>query len=195
MSVRVGLRSMSKYLGPPPLRPTLDILLDRRWTDGLYYRINSPTSGLFFRNYVPATQHGYRSYIEYDVTRIPIGVTVSKIELRYAGLYNVDSGNPGKIMSMEHRSTYYPDTYAGNAAFYIDAGDGTTFHSSNAFPVVGANKAVALASSAYTDLQNHLSGGWWAIALALLVGSSYKAIYSVNQAGATPPPTLYVEYS
>lgn len=160
-----------------------------------YVRFNSPTVGLYIRSWEININHGYNSYIEWNITSIPDNADISEIQFRYQGLYNSASSFRGKIMSMEGRNSDYADTNAGNGLFFTDMGDGIEFYSANTFPVVAVNEHIHLLPMANDNLEAHLAGNWWAVGLSMDNGINYKRIASENYNGANPIPTLYVEYT
>jgi len=135
----------------------------------------------------------HRIYIEWDISSIPTGVTISNTTFKYHG--DVNNGAPyAHIHEMVGvQPSAENDDDAGNKAIYDEAGEGTVYADPDGFPVVGANQTVDLGTSADSDLQSQLSVGWFAIGIQG-EGLSWHAINSVEDETADPAPTLIVEY-
>ncbi len=142
-----------------------------------------------------------RAYVEWDVSGIS-GI-ITKVEFRYNGKANVANS---WIYAMANQPSVQSDDNAGNQVIFDDAGGGTAYLSNDAvFPEVGTGKDVGGASGPAwdtdpsSDLQAALGGGWFAFGFKITetLGSptTFNEIYTEEEGGVNPAPTLYVEYT
>jgi len=133
------------------------------------------------------TYAGYRGYVEWDISSIPDGASITKVVLKYHGKA---TGSGAHI----HEMVGTRPSKSSDSAVYNEAGNGTVYADPSGFPAVGTNKQVDLGASAASDLQNQLSSDWFAIGLDF-EGTSAAEIYAEEYSSASPRPTLYVEYT
>jgi len=181
------------------------ITLNNPTQDGFIEKYNTT----YYHNYIaddldmgpPAPAIGgdiFRSYVEWDISDIPDGSTITLVKFKYQGrIYHTDC----EVRAMASQPTAQADTQAGRQVIYDDAGDGTIYAAPSGFPVEGTNKEIDLGEDACTDLQNGLSANWFAIGIQNIdeVYDEYNdktnAIRAEDFSSVTPPPTLYVEYT
>lgn len=137
----------------------------------------------------------FRGYVEWDVTSIPDGSTITDTVFKYEGKENNIDCHIHEMVGTQPSAQ--ADDNAGNQAIWDEAGEGTIYAEPVGFPVVAANQSVDLGASADSDLQNQLAPNWFAIGIqADAEDASYSDIYSEDKTDApTPKPTLYVEYT
>jgi len=128
----------------------------------------------------------YRGYVEWDVSSIPDGATISDTDFKYHGKSTGSGAHINEMLGAR------PST-SSDLAVYTEIGEGTTYANPAGFPEAGTNKQVDLGGDADLDLQDQLSSDWFAIGL-MGEGTSTTEIYSEDYASANPKPTLYVEY-
>ena len=154
-----------------------------------YYRYNN----LLFINFFMYEDYIDRGYVEWDVSSIPDGSTITDTIFKYHGAANFLDGHIHEMLGAR------PST-STDSAVYAEAGEGTVYADPAGFPVVGAGKEQDLGTDADSDLQNtQLALGWFAIGLQ----SDNEAqstpdgavINPEEEAPADPKPTLYVEYT
>jgi len=131
----------------------------------------------------------YRSYIEWDISSIPDGATITDIIFKYHGYTN-------NIDCHIHECVGQRPSTAGDGALYDEIGEGTVYADPAGFPEVGTNKQVDLGASADSDLQNQLTADWFAIGIQS-DNEGTKAVSNIRseEYASTPDPTLYVEYT
>jgi len=129
----------------------------------------------------------YRGYVEWDVSSIPDGATISDTDFKYHGKSTGSGAHINEMLGTR------PST-SSDLAVYTEIGEGTTYANPAGFPEAGTNKQVDLGGDADLDLQDQLSSDWFAIGL-MGEGTSTTEIYSEEYASANPKPTLYVEYT
>lgn len=131
-----------------------------------------------------------RGYIEWDISDIPDGATITDVVFKYHGSTN-------EIDCHIHECVGQRPSTAGTEALYNELGQGTVYADPAGFPEVGTNKQVDLGASAVSDLQSQLSVDWFAIGIQADdegLEDTRSKIYSEEYV-ATPDPTLYVEYT
>jgi hypothetical protein len=139
-----------------------------------------------------------RTYLEWPITAIPKGATITAVKLKYHGKAK-PSTDTVSVYSMENQPSAQPDTDAGNEIVYKDVEDGTAYISGSAvFPAVGAGKELDLGADAVADLQAAVNAGqtWFAIGIKTneqTIGD-FAEIYSEEYEYADPKPTLVVTY-
>jgi len=140
-----------------------------------------------------------RAYVEWPITAIPSGATITSVVLKYHGKTK-PSTDTVSIKAMSIQPSAQSDNAAGNKAVYDDVAAGTAFVSaSTTFPTVGEVQQADLGAGAVTSLQTALNAArtWWAIGLMTseLNISDFAEIYGANYADANPKPTLTVTYT
>jgi len=131
----------------------------------------------------------YRGYIEWNISSIPDGATITDTKFQYDGWYHGLDCHIHDILQAQ-------PSQSSNEPVYHDAGNGTVYADPDGFPVVGDNQEVDLGASADSDLQSQLSSDWFAIGLQGDVENSGESeIESEDCADATPKPTLVVTYT
>jgi parallel beta-helix repeat protein len=136
----------------------------------------------------------YRGYVEWNISAIPNNATITKVVLKYHGALN--QGTDARIADL---LGVRPSESSNELLFSAIAQDDYIFVEGG-FPEIGANEEVDLGSLGVEILQIYLDDqcGWFAVGL-MAVSESYppdtrSEIYSSDYGGATPKPTLYVEY-
>lgn len=147
----------------------------------------------------------FRSYVEWDISGIPSGSSVTKVEFRYNGFEHHASGDNSDIRAMASKPSI-----SSAATIYGDCADGAAYLSNDAvFPEVGVTKDVGGASGPAWDsdpkgdVETALGVGWFAIGMKTQETETPGAnqnfthdIYAEEQTDAADPkPTLYVEYT
>jgi hypothetical protein len=146
-----------------------------------------------------ASRQYRRTYLEWPITAIPSGSTITAVKLKYHGKAK-PSTDTVSVYSMENQPSAQPDTDTGNETVYKDVEDGTAYISgSSVFPVVGANQELDLGADAVADLQAAVNAGrtWFAIGVKTseqTIGD-FAEIYSEEYEYADPKPTLVVTYT
>ncbi|MBA7562049.1 hypothetical protein ES708_03698 [subsurface metagenome] len=146
-----------------------------------------------------------RGYVEWDISSILGGSTVTKVEFRYQGTHNPATDNCW-IYAMANQPSVQSDDDAGNKVIWDDAADGVAYLANNAvFPEVGATKDVGGASGPAWDVdpkgdvETALGVGWFALGFknSEVTSADMSGFYSKEKTepAADPPPTLYVEYT
>lgn len=170
--------------------------------DGYIYKYNSTyirdlgstSMRIGFYNVMMISPIG-RGFVEWDVTSIPDGSTVSDTVFKYEGLFHNQDCHIHEMLGVQPSAE--ADDDAGNQAIYDEAGEGTVYADPVGFPVVAQNQSVDLGASADTDLEGQLASNWFAIGLQAdsEVGGESR-IYTEEWVGPpVPPPTLYVVYT
>lgn len=151
------------------------------------------------------TTYRARGYVEWNISGITDGSTITKVEFRYEGKVHNAGGTNVDIRAMANQ----PSINNG-ATIAIDCADGTAYLLNDAvFPEVGVTKDVGGASGPAWDtdpkseLQAALPVDWFAIGMKTQETETPGAnqhleheIYSEDKTDApTPKPTLYVEYT
>ena len=145
------------------------------------------------------TRQFRRTYLEWPITAIPSGATITDVKLKYHGKAK-PSTDTVSVYSMENQPSAQPDTDTGNETVYKDVEDGTAYISGSAvFPVVGANQELDLGADAVANLQAAVNAGqtWFAIGIKTneqTIGD-FAEIYSEDYEYADPKPTLAVTYT
>lgn len=194
--VRLGsalLEHIPRSLSVTLSNPTEDGYIER---DGAtYLRRNAPYEVQFMMYY------GYidRGYVEWGISSIPDGATITDTIFKYNGMANHKDGHIHEMLGA--RPSTQPDTNAGNKAIYDEAGEGTVYADPPGFPVVGTGQQVDLGASADSDLQSQLTANWFALGFQ----SDDETFDHLNDftdfaseedpTPPNPPPTLYVEYT
>ncbi|MBA7687937.1 hypothetical protein ES703_96411 [subsurface metagenome] len=132
-----------------------------------------------------------RVYIEWDISSIPDSATITNVVFKY-------HGDSHQIDCHIHEMMGTRPSTASDAAVYLEAGTGTVYAGPAGFPVEGTDKEVDLGASADADLEYQLThGDWFAIGIQSDDESQKKLskIRSEEDAGATPKPTLFIEYT
>jgi len=155
-----------------------------RLFDGVYLRFADE-----FLQIGTNTYSVWRSYVEWDISSIPLTATIVDTVFKYNGYYN---GGDAHIHAMAAAPSL-----ASDINLYNDIADGTVYADVAGFPVQGTNRTIDLGATADSDLQALLSEGWFAIGIQAdnEVTANDSVIYTEDHAGVTPPPTLYVEYT
>lgn len=138
-----------------------------------------------------------RGYFEWDISSIDDSVTITDTVFRYDGWHRAEGDPDCQVREMVGvQPSSEADDDSGNQAIYDEIGEGTIYYVADGFPVIGQNQEVDLGASADTDLQNQLSGDWFAIGVQIVSesGSRGCGIYSEEYGSATPKPSLYIEY-
>lgn len=170
--------------------PTVDGYIDL--SGGTYVRNTVDSYVSIYADNSPRIRHGY---FEWPVTSIPDPATITNTVFKYNGYIYLGDCH---IHAMALQPSAQPNNDTGNHAVYDDAGNGTVYADPAGFPVEGTNKEVDLGTTADSDLQSALAGNWFAIGgMQDNEAADYlhSRIYSEEQSGVTPPPTLYVEYT
>lgn len=132
----------------------------------------------------------WRGYVEWDVEVIPDGASITQTVFKYSGNWN-------EIDCHIHEMLGYQPTLHDEQSIYDEVGEGTVYADPDGFPIASSGQEVDLGSNANIDLASQLSLDWFAIGIQ----SDDEAqnldsfIYSEEQPGVDPPPTLYVEYT
>jgi hypothetical protein len=140
-----------------------------------------------------------RTYLEWPITAIPKGATITSVKLKYHGKAK-PSTDTVSVYSMENQPSAQPDTDAGNETVYLDVENGIPYISgSSVFPALGANQELDLGVDAVSDLQDAVNAGrtWFAIGVKTseqTIGD-FAEIYSEEYEYADPKPTLVVTYT
>ncbi len=171
--------------------PTIDAYIDK--TGASYTRIDGTSMNIGF---FLAGGNTWRAYIEWDVSTIPDGSTITDTVFRYEGAQSDIDCHIHEMVGT--RPSTQPDNDAGNQAIYDEAGEGTIYADPAGFPVLAQNQSVDLGASADSDLAAQLALDWFAIGIQSdnEGSNNSSAIWSETYVGPpVPPPTLYVVYT
>jgi hypothetical protein len=179
--------------------PTMD---GHIWTTGsVYYRVDGITTmdmGRFLQP--PSIMRTHRGYVEWDISGIPDGATITKTVFKYAGYQHAIDCHINEMMAVQPSITPDEDGDGeGNNIIFNEAGEGTVYADPPGFPVAAANQSVDLGASANSDLQSQLLDDWFAIGFQSddeeTDAGSVILTEEEGEPIATPKPTLYVEYT
>ncbi len=184
---------------------TLDDPTEDGYADTKYGRDNTGDR-IYFGKYESGGVRTSRGYVEWDISTIPLSSSVTKVEFRYHGAIHDTSGDNTDTRGVSVR----PST-SSDGDLYDAIGSGTTYLSNNAtFPEQSTNKDVGGAlgpawdTDPSSDVETALADGWWAFGFKTQETESPETyedfrhgIFSEEylDGGATPKPTLYVEYT
>lgn len=137
----------------------------------------------------------FRFYVEWDISSIPDGATITDVVFKYEGLCH-------EIDCHIHECKGIQPTTIGDGndtepwqSFYNELGEGTIYADPAGFPVIATNQQVDLGASVDSDLQSQLSIDWFAIGIQSDdEGSPAIGAIAFEEWPGVPPPTLYVEY-
>jgi len=145
-------------------------------------------------SYSKSTYNGRRAYVEWDISSIPDGSTITDSVFKYEGV--VSSATDGEINPITEEAP----SGATDANLWTYCGSGTAYV--NPFSVVvGINQSQDLGAAADTDLAAALAADWFAIGFTneaneCTLLNDFDSFYSEDKDPApTPKPTLYVEYT
>lgn len=137
-----------------------------------------------------------RTYLQWNVTGIPAGKTITKVEMQ---CHTYDTGPVGNVRNshvVKWNSSSKPGSLAADTV-WNEISNGISnnqfiMQNTPAFKPIG-NKMVNLGSAAVTDLTQKRGQGWWAFALVLTpegrdTMDNYVCIHSSE---ASVPITVY----
>jgi len=137
-----------------------------------------------------------RGYLEFDTSSIPDYITtITNSSLQFQ-ITAVTSPRNWDIKNMSAQ----PSTQTA-AQKFTDAGDGTTYVNTAVVLTTGNFKDVDLGTNSDSDIQNRLTANWMGYGLVTdsEAGAGtedhFSQMASIEDAGATPKPTLTVTYT
>lgn len=136
-----------------------------------------------------------RGFVEWDISGIPNGSTITLVVFKYHCYLDGTDGHIHEMLGVQPSGE--ADDAAGNQAIYDEAGEGTVYYDAAGFPELGTQKSADLGAQACTDLQSQLGSDWFAIGFQgdNEAGGSRPRIRTEERVDADPKPTLYVEYT
>ena len=138
--------------------PTEDGLIN--FQSGSSYDRDTVGTLLIIGSAVEANEFVFRSYVEWDVSSIQDGSTVTYASLKFHCWYD-RGGRSSGIFAMASQPSVSSD-----AVVWADMGDGTQYVAYNGFvPASGANKEQDLGGDVLSDIEDALAGDWFAIGM------------------------------
>jgi len=137
----------------------------------------------------------YRTYIEYDVSSITDGSTITDTVFKF------DLQIATNAINCDYKEMNTKPSTATDQQVWDDIGDGTTFVSNDSTcTTTGDNKSLDLGSSADSDVATQLSSDWWAFGIKANsetrdASTHTMTLGSEDDATATPKPTLEITYT
>ncbi len=147
---------------------------------------------------IMGTSFVYVAYVEWDISSIPSGKTISDLKFHYHGLGMNGDGLVTDIVKVTTRPSTIADPDL--ESFFNEIFLSTTAYVNPWTQDTGEvpNLEVDLGSTAISDLEDALSQDWFAIGLNVTSPgagmNNLNAIYSELYADANPKPTLEVTY-
>lgn len=137
-----------------------------------------------------------RMYIEWDISSIPDGATITNVVFKYEGYSNSIDCHIHECKGVQP-SDISDGTNAVQESLYNELGEGIVYADPAGFPVVAHDQEVNLGATAISDLQAQLSVDWFAIGIQSDNEESddLSEIATEEWGVQYTKPTLYVEYS